>query len=102
MIGNDVWVGKNVTVCSGVAVHDGAVLGAGSVVTGDVPAYAIVVGSPANVIRYRFDDQVRESLVELRWWDLDETLLRSLPYTDIHKCIEELKNLRSSKCIVDQ
>ena len=53
VIGNDVWIGANVTVLKGVNIGDGAVIGAGSIVTKDIPEYAIAVGNPAKVIRYR-------------------------------------------------
>ncbi len=52
-IGNDVWIGANVTILKGVRVEDGAVIGAGSVVTKDIPAYAIAVGNPTRVVKYR-------------------------------------------------
>ncbi|HXZ91117.1 MAG TPA: CatB-related O-acetyltransferase [Candidatus Dormibacteraeota bacterium] len=93
-IGNDVWIGKNVTVLCGLTVGDGAVLGAGTVVTEDIPAYAIVVGNPAKVVKFRFDEATRKQLVQSRWWDLDEVALRSLPYTDIDACLRALKLLR--------
>lgn len=68
-IGNDVWIGAKVTILSGVSISDGAIVAAGSVVTKDVPPYAIVGGNPAKVIRYRFDENIIEELLKLRWWD---------------------------------
>ena len=68
-IGNDVWIGYGATILSGVTVHDGAVIAAGSVITKDVPAYAIVGGVPAKIIRYRFTDEQIEKLKELKWWN---------------------------------
>lgn len=67
--GSDVWVGDNVTVLSGVTVGDGACLGAGCVVTKDVPPYSVAAGVPARVIKYRFEKPVVELLLEMRWWD---------------------------------
>lgn len=69
-IGNDVWIGANVTICRGVSIEDGAVVGANSVVTNDVPAYSIVAGCPAKVIKYRFDEKTIKRLLDLKWWDL--------------------------------
>ncbi len=68
-IGNDVWVGYNVTILSGVTIGDGAAIGACSVVTRNVPPYAIVAGNPAQVIRYRFDEETIRKLLEIQWWN---------------------------------
>lgn len=77
VIGHDVWVGAQTCIRTGVTVGHGAVVGAGSVVTKDVPPYAIVVGSPARVLRYRFEPEVIEDLLELAWWDRDDTWVRA-------------------------
>lgn len=71
-IGNDVWIGQNAIILSGVSrMGDGAVVGAGAVVTKDVPDFAIVAGNPAKIIRYRFDKDTIHKLKEERWWDND-------------------------------
>lgn len=74
-IGNDVWIGANVSIKAGVTIGDGAVIGMGSVVTKDIPPYAIAVGVPAKVVRYRFDEETIAKLQALAWWDWDENKL---------------------------
>jgi len=69
VIGNDVWIGTQSVVLSGVKIGDGAIIAANSVITTDVPAYSIVAGSPARVIRMRFSDEVIERLKALKWWE---------------------------------
>ncbi len=70
-IGNDVYIGSNVIILGGVNIGDGVVIGAGSVVTKDVPPYAIVVGNPARIIKYRFSDDIVKKLLKLKWWNQD-------------------------------
>ena len=68
IIGNDVWIGQNCTLMGGIRIQDGAVIGAGSVVANDVPAYSIVVGNPARVVKYRFDEPLIRKLLKIKWW----------------------------------
>jgi virginiamycin A acetyltransferase len=70
-IGNDCWIGTRSIILSGVIVGDGAVIGAGSVVTRDVPPYAIVAGAPARIVKFRFNQEMRMRLLAIRWWDWD-------------------------------
>ena len=70
-IGNDVWIGCNSTVLRGVDIPDGVVVGANAVVTKSPRPYSIVVGSPAKEIKRRFDDQIVEKLLEIKWWNWD-------------------------------
>jgi len=77
-IGNDVWIGARVTILSGVTIGDGAVIGACSCVTRDVPAYAVASGVPAKVRRYRFDEDTRARLVASRWWERTDREVRAL------------------------
>ena len=72
VIGNDVWIGYEAVILSGVTVGDGAVIGTRAVVTKDVPPYTIVGGVPARPIRRRFDPQTIARMEELRWWDWEE------------------------------
>ncbi|MBP8083870.1 MAG: CatB-related O-acetyltransferase [Spirochaetes bacterium] len=68
-VGNDVWIGYDSVIMSGVKIGDGAVIASRAVVTKDVPPFAIVGGTPAKIIRKRFSDEVIAKLSELRWWD---------------------------------
>ena len=68
-IGNDVWIGYEAVLLSGVTIGDGAIIGTRAVVTQDVPPYTIVGGVPAKPIRRRFDDATIDALLHLRWWD---------------------------------
>lgn len=76
-IGHDVWIGIGSTIMGGVSIGNGAVVAAGAIVTKDVPPYAIVAGVPAKVIKYRFDNEVIEFLIELCWWDWSIDKLKS-------------------------
>ena len=80
VVGNDVWIGYEAVILSGVTIGDGAIIGTRAVVTRDVPPYTIVGGVPAKPIRRRFDDAVIARLEALRWWDWDEERIRrSIP-----------------------
>ena len=70
-IGSDVWIGANVTVMDNIRIGHGAVIAAGSVVTRDVPPYAIVGGNPARVLRHRFSEEQIQALLRICWWDRD-------------------------------
>lgn len=80
-IGNDVWIGRSAIIISGLRIGNGSVVGAGSVVTKDVPPYAVVAGNPARIIRYRFTPEIIQSLEDSAWWLLDDD---SLEYLAIH------------------
>jgi acetyltransferase-like isoleucine patch superfamily enzyme len=75
-IGNDVWIGARAIILDGVSIGNGAIVGAGAVVTKDVPAYTVVGGVPAKVLRYRFEPEEIKFLERLKWWDKDIIWLR--------------------------
>ena len=74
-IGHDVWIGRGVTILSGVKIGNGAIIGAQSVVAKDVPPYAIVIGNPGQVAKYRFDEVIIERLQAIKWWYWPEKMI---------------------------
>lgn len=97
VIGNDVWIGQNAVIMDGVHVGDGAIVAAGAVVTKDVPPYAIVGGVPARVIKYRFDAGTIKELSELKWWELPDGEIASLPVDDVPACLARLREIRAAE-----
>ncbi len=98
VVGNDVWIGCNAVVLGGVTIGDGAVIGAGSVVTKDVLPYSVVVGNPAREIKKRFPEEIIEQLLEIKWWEFDKKtlaenieLITNGPTTDIIEKLKEIK-----------
>jgi virginiamycin A acetyltransferase len=87
VIENDVFIGSNVTVLDGVTIGNGAVIGAGAVVTGDIPPYAVAVGVPAKITKYRFDKETINNLLKSEWWNLEKDKLH-----EIEKHFFEVKN----------
>jgi acetyltransferase-like isoleucine patch superfamily enzyme len=75
VIGHDVWIGQNAIIMTGLNIATGAVIGAGAVVTRDVPAYAVVGGIPARIIKYRFEEKMRSDLLSTKWWEMPDKLL---------------------------
>ena len=94
VVGNDVWIGQNVTVLPGVHISDGAIIAANSVVAKDVPPYCIAGGNPCRVIRRRFDEELTAYLLELQWWDWDaEKIFRNMEAL----CSGDLEKIRNIK-----
>jgi acetyltransferase-like isoleucine patch superfamily enzyme len=80
LIGSDVWIAADALIMSGVTIGDGAVIGARAVVSKDVPPYAIVVGNPARIVKYRFGEQHIAQLLKIKWWAWEEGRIeRAIP-----------------------
>jgi phosphonate metabolism protein (transferase hexapeptide repeat family) len=90
-VGHDVWIGHGAVILPDVVIGDGAVIGANSVVTSDVPAYAIVAGAPAKIIRSRFSEDVATRLAEMAWWDW--------PLDRLFEAIPDIQNLKIEEFI---
>lgn len=93
-IGHDVWIGARAMIMGGVSIGNGAIVGAGAVVTGDVPAYSIVGGVPARVIRYRFNEEQVSRLQTFEWWNRDIDWL--------NENSEQFRNIESLLAILDR
>ena len=93
-IGNDVWLGARCGVMSGVRIGNGAIVGFGAVVTKDVPPYAVVGGTPARVIKYRFPEKTIERLLSFAWWQFDLPAARrtgiSIAWQDPERALDQL------------
>jgi len=83
-IGSDVWIGYGVHINSGINIGDGAIIATNSVITKDVPPYAIVGGNPAKLIKYRFESKIIEQLLELKWWNLEDSIIKKILPKIIH------------------
>lgn len=90
-IGNDVFVGANVTILNGITIGHGAIIGAGAVVSKDIPPYAIAVGVPIKIISYRFEKEIIELLLKKEWWNKDKTDWESIEenFFDVEKYLNE-------------
>src|SRR5690606_8612355 len=69
IVGNDVWIGTNSTILNGLNLGDGVVIGANTIVTKDIPPYSIVVGNPGRIVKMRFDKNIIDELLDLKWWE---------------------------------
>lgn len=94
-IGHDVWIGAHALILSGVRIGHGAVVAAGSVVSRDVPPYAIVAGVPARILKYRFNEDIRCRLLALSWWDWDPARIareRETFYLPVEEFLTQTEN----------
>jgi acetyltransferase-like isoleucine patch superfamily enzyme len=90
IIGNDCWIGQGCFFVGGITIGDGAVVLARSVVTKDVPPYAIVGGMPAKIIKYRYDEETRNFLLKFKWWDKSDHWLK-----ENHNLMIDIKALKN-------
>ena len=99
IVGNDVWIGNNVLIKQGVTIGNGAVIGMGSVVTKDVESYSIVGGVPAKEIRKRFEKDVINQLVKIKWWNFEEKTLEkyAMYFKNPKNFIEEYMKSKNNK-----
>jgi virginiamycin A acetyltransferase len=95
-VGHDVWIGQEAMILSGVRLGNGCVVAARSVVTHDVPSYAVVAGAPARIVKYRFDESIRNELERIAWWnwplDAIKDALPLLMSNDIAAFIDKYKD----------
>lgn len=92
IVGNDVWIGYEAIILSGVTIGDGAIIGTCAVVTKDVPPYTIVGGIPAKPIRKRFSDETIAELLKIKWWDWSEEKIAKNIQAIQSGCIEQLRD----------
>lgn len=96
-VGNDVWIGTEATVMPGVTIGDGAIVGARSVVTRDVPPYTIVAGNPTRVVKTRFSEEVTSVLLRLRWWDWPHQTIEAHRNAIVGADLDALRRVRQSE-----
>ncbi|BFT68685.1 hypothetical protein [Paenibacillus sp. P36] len=95
IIGHDVWIGNEVTILSGVHIAHGAVIGTGTIVSKDVPPYAIVTGNPMKILKYRFDTEIIEHLLQIQWWNWSKQKIEENKDwfgKDIHEFVSHFKD----------
>jgi len=97
IIENDVWIGHGALVMPGVTIANGAIVAAGAVVTKDVKPYSIVGGNPARHIRFRFEADLINKLIESKWWLLPPTVLTKYDISDVNTFVEEIAVHTNSK-----
>jgi virginiamycin A acetyltransferase len=94
-IGNDVFIGANVIVLDGVTIGDGAIIGAGAIVSKNIPPYGIAVGSPIQIIRFRFTDNQINKLLKIKWWNFNEEQLKDIErlFFEVDKFISKYEDI---------
>lgn len=100
VIGNDVWIGRGAVIMSGINIGDGAIIGANSLVSKDVAPYSIFAGNPGKHIKYRFNSEIVNKMLVIKWWDKElEEIAEIIPLlqsNNIHEIIERYDNKRPS------
>jgi len=91
IVGNDVWIGRKAKILDGVTIGDGAIVGAYSVVTKNVPPFAVVAGNPAQIKKFRFDQETIDALRKIAWWKWDEETVkkRMIDFLDVYLFIKK-------------
>lgn len=101
VVGNDVWIGYGASLCGSMTIGHGAVIAANAVVFTDIPPYAIAVGNPARVTKYRFDEATIERLLRVAWWDMPESGIRA--YVDMfYAPVDEFLEFMESLPVMDR
>ena len=96
-IGSDVWIGDGAIVMNGVDVGVGAIIASGAIVTKSVPAYAVVAGVPARVVKYRFEREIIQRMLDSCWWCLPINFLENLPFASVDECLLLLESRGSER-----
>lgn len=99
IIGNDVWIGTNVTILPSVTIGNGAIIEAGSVITKDIPDYAVVAGTPAKIIKYRFSEEEITLLNASQWWNWSDEAIKEhiSEFSDKREFFNTLKSISENK-----
>lgn len=97
IISSDVWIGNQVTVMNGLKIGVGAIIATGAVVVKSVPDYAIVAGVPAEVVKFRFNQDIITRLLDSEWWMLESSFLANLPFSSVDKCLSLLEEENKDK-----
>lgn len=98
VIGNDVWLGRNVVICNGAEIGNGVIAAAGAVITKDVPDYAVVGGVPARIIKFRYEREQIDSLISIQWWNWPDKLIaeRYRDFGDVERFIQKYGRMESN------
>ena len=91
IIGNDVWIGENVTLLGDVTIGDGVIIGYGTVISKNIPPYAVVVGNPPIIKKYRYSKDVIKKLLKIKWWEWEDDVIRERmeDFNDINKFVNK-------------